>query len=234
MKKIIMPILSIILGALIAVSLILIFTDTKKEVYIKSSYNDVKLTLGKTKVKRSYTAGSSRYDNQRAYVLNDTYNFYEEFIVKSKYYNKTLEYIKDNDDIYGYLIKDNIIFKYMVTDELIKFSTTTFDCGVEEMFIDKDYNIVLCDFIKLIHEEEINDANYDEIMLYSSWDIFYESEAFKYNDIVELYKCMNQDMVKIANDGIYLKGYNIDMVLTSDYIVKIINLDGYAIGTVIV
>lgn len=95
-----MPIVSIILGALIAVSLILIFTDTKKEVYIKSSYNDVKLTLGKTKVKRSYTAGSSRYDNQRVYVLNDTYNFYEEFIVKSKYYNKTLEYIKDNDDIW--------------------------------------------------------------------------------------------------------------------------------------
>ena len=71
-------------------------------------------------------------------------------------------------------------------------------------------------------------------MLYSSWNIFYESEAFKYNDIVELYKYMNQDMVKIENDGIYLKGYNIDMVLTSDYIVKIINLDGYAIGTVIV
>ena len=229
-----MPIVSIILGALIAVSLILIFTDTKKEVYIKSSYNDVKLTLGKTKVKRSYTAGSSRYDNQRVYVLNDTYNFYEEFIVKSKYYNKTLEYIKDNDDIYGYLIKDNVIFKYMVTDELIKFSTTAFDCGVEEMFIDKDCNIVLCDFIKLIHEEKINEANYDEIMLYSSWNIFYESEAFKYNDIVELYKYMNQDMVKIENDGIYIKGYNIDMVLTSDYIVKIINLDGYAIGTVIV
>ena len=136
--------------------------------------------------------------------------------------------------IYGYLIKDNVIFKYMVTEELIKFSTTAFDCGVEEMFIDKDCNIVLCDFIKLIHEEKINEANYDEIMLYSSWNIFYESEAFKYNDIVELYKYMNQDMVKIENDGIYLKGYNIDMVLTSDYIVKIINLDGYAIGTVIV
>ena len=37
-------------------------------------------------------------------------------------------------------------------------------------------------------------------------------------------------MVKIEDDVIYLKGYDYDMNLSADYIVKIVNIDGYGYG----
>ena len=45
MKKIIISIVSILVGVILAISLVFIFSDKKTEVYIESSYKDVKIAL---------------------------------------------------------------------------------------------------------------------------------------------------------------------------------------------
>ena len=69
MKKIILSITSIIIGAIIAITLVLVFYDKKREVYVKSSYNDVRLSLGKTKVKEINVSMLSSIEEEREYYI---------------------------------------------------------------------------------------------------------------------------------------------------------------------
>ncbi len=179
MKKIIISIISILVGVTIAITIVFLFYDKKSEVYIESSYNDVRMSFGKTKVEEINNTGSSRYDKCRVYTLSDPYEFYENNIETSAYYNSKLSFYDDNENVYGYLIKD----------------------GVAE---NKK------DFYK--------------------WQVFDYNQSLSYDNIVELYKCMNQDMVKIEDDVIYLKGYDYSKILTNDYILKIVNVDDYGYG----
>ena len=222
MKKIIISILSILIGVILAIVLVFVFYDKKTEVYIESSYNDVKLSLGKTKVKEINTTRPSSYDIRHKYSMSDPYEFYESNIKTSEYYNSNLTFYDDSDNVYGYLIKDDVAFKYMVTDDEIWLSTMATDYNGNET-----YDMILCDVGDFITSKN-KEAKYSAFL--SQWFIFDEPSIVKYDDIVELYKCMNQDMVKIEDDAIYLKGYDISMNLSSDYIVKIINVDGIGYG----
>ncbi len=56
--------------------------------------------------------------------------------------------------------------------------------------------IFLSDFIELVDEDKNNDASKNDIMLYSSWSVFYNNELFKYKDELEIYKTLNNDSVK--------------------------------------
>ena len=221
MKKIIISILSILAGVLLAITLVFVFYDKKTEVYIESSYNDVKLSLGKTKIKEMYTTGSHRYDNCHVYSISDAYEFYESNIKTSEYYNSKLTFYDTSDNVYGYLVKDYVAFEYYVTDDVLMLRTM-----VKEYEIDTDLYMILCDVGNFITTKN-QGIEYDG---YYQWHIFSTTGILKYDDIIELYKCMNQDMVKIEDDAIYLKGYDYDMNISDDYIVKIVNIDGYGYG----
>ena len=221
MKRIIISIVSIIVGIILAVILVFVFYDKKTEICIESSYNDVKLSLGKTKIKEMYTTGSHRYDNCHVYSISDAYEFYESNIKTSEYYNSKLTFYDTSDNVYGYLVKDYVAFEYYVTDDVLMLRTM-----VKEYEIDTDLYMILCDVGNFITTKN-QGIEYDG---YYQWHIFSTTGILKYDDIIELYKCMNQDMVKIEDDAIYLKGYDYDMNLSADYIVKIVNIDGYGYG----
>ena len=222
MKKIIISILSILAGVLLAITLVFVFYDKKTEVYIESSYNDVKLSLGKTKIKEINKASESRYDNCRIYSMSDPYEFYESNIKTSEYYNSKLTFYTEKNKIYGYLIKDDVAFKYLVKDDEIWLTTVAM-----EKETDTELYLILCDIYEFINNDT---TDFDELKDYYRWHLFHYKQTLKYDDIIELYKCMNQDMVKIEDDAIYLKGYDYDMNLSEDYIVKIVNIDGYGYG----
>ena len=222
MKKIIISIVSIIAGVILAITLVFVFHDKKTDIYIESSYNDVKLSLGKTKVKDINNTRSSFYDKQREYFMSDPYEFYESNIKTSEYYNSKLTFYTENNKIYGYLIKDEVSFKYEVKDDEICLSTMAMEYNGNET-----YGMILCDIGDFITSQN-QETKYSAFL--SQWFIFSKPSILKYDDIIELYKCMNQDMVKIEDDAIYLKGYDISMNLSSDYIVKIINVDGIGYG----
>ncbi len=63
----------------------------------------------------------------------------------------------------------------------------------------EEYNLVLCDFYDFMGVNSDIYVGYEENC---SWVFYYG------RNIVELYKYMNQDMVKIDRDVIYLKGYD--------------------------
>ena len=221
MKKIILSITSIIIGAIIAITLVLVFYDKKREVYVKSSYNDVRLSLGKTKVKEINVSMLSSIEEEREYYILNPYDFYEKQIKTSEYYNSKLVFTDKYDNIYGYLIKDEVAFKYRITDEVIALSTMAIN-----HLIYSDYSLILCDFYGIVG---VNSEMYSTYNV-RKWTFYYETEIIKYNDVVELYKCMNADMVKIGDDVIYLKGYDDYLNMSDNYIVKIVNIDGYACG----
>jgi uncharacterized protein YxeA len=222
MKKIIISIVSILVGVILAVILVFVFYDKKTEVYIESSYNDVKLSLGKTKVKEINNTRPSSYDIRRKYSMSNPYEFYESNIKTSEYYNSKLTFYDDNDNVYGYLIKDDVAFKYYITDDEIWLSTMATDYNGNET-----YDMILCDIDDFITSKT---KGTDYAKFFCQWFIFNNSSIVKYDDIIELYKCMDQDMVKIEDDAIYLKGYDVSMNLSNDYIVKIVNVDGIGYG----
>ncbi len=223
MKKIIISIVSILVGVILATTLVFIFYDKKTEVYIESSYNDVKLSLGKTKVKEMHKTSEAPYDNCHVYSMSDSYEFYESNIKISEYYNSKLTFYDDNDNIYGYLVKDDVAFKYMITDDKIWLTTMA-----TEYYSNIDNTRVILSDVGDFITSKNKETKYSAFL--SQWFIFDEPALLKYEDIIELYKCMNQDMVKIEDDAIYLKGYDYDMNLSDDYIVKIVNIDGYGYG----
>ncbi len=222
MKKIILSITSILIGAILAITLVLVFYDKKREVYIDSSYNDVRLSLGKTKVKKINDVNSSPIEVLHMYYMEDPYEFYEEHIKMSEYYNSNLVFEDKNENIYGYLIKDEVAFKYEVSDDSIILSTMG-----DEYNVDSIYNLVLCDFIDIMGStSSIGELDTDCV-----WSFYYETEMVTYEDVVELYTHMNKDMVKIDGDVIYLKGYDrYELTMSDDYVVKIVNKNGYAYG----
>ncbi len=222
MKKIILSITSIIIGAIIAITLVLVFYDKKREVYVKSTYNDVRLSLGKTKVKEIYKGRSSPVEVHNRYYISDPFEFYEEQIITSEYYNSKLVFTDKYDNIYGYLVKDEVAFKFEVTDETLTLSTMG-----EEQHVDSVYCFILCDFIGLVGEKSSTETYVEEC----KWNFYYNTDDIKYDNIVELYKHMNGDMVKIDEDAIYLKGYTrYTFEMSENYIIKIINKNGYAYG----
>ncbi len=224
MKKIILSITSIIIGAALAITLILVFYDKKREVYVKSTYNDVRLSLGKTKVKEVNKSQSSPIEVKRIYTMKDPYEFYEEHIKTSEYYNSKLVFEDKYEYIYGYLVKDEVAFKFRITDEDVTLSTMG-----DDAHIDSDYSLILGDFIDFIGGHASTPI-YDEDC---RWNFYYRSDMVKYEDVVELYTHMNKDMVKIDGDVIYLKGYDrYELTMSDDYVVKIVNRNGYPYGYV--
>ncbi len=223
MKKIVLSITSILIGVAIAITIVFVFSERKREVYINSSYNDVRLSFGKTKVKEINKVRSSSLEIERMNYISDPYEFYENKIKTSEYYNSKLVFEDEYDNIFGYLIKDEVAFKYKVSGDFIMLSTM----GVESN-IEGRYDIVLADFYDFMG---INQDIYVGYAEDCSW-VFYYNHDIKYHDVVELYKHMNGDMVKIDDDIIYLKGYDIDLNLSEDYVVKIVNKNGKAYGCV--
>ena len=223
MKKIVLSITSILIGVAIAITIVFVFSERKREVYINSSYNDVRLSFGKTKVKKINKIRETALEIQLMYYISDPYDFYEKQIKTSEYYNSKLVFEDKYDNIFGYLIKDEVAFKYKVEEDSITLGTM----GVESN-IEGGYDIVLADFYDFMGVNKDIYVGYEEDC---SW-VFYYKHDIKYDDIVELYKHMNGDMVKIDGDIIYLKAYDRDLNLSEDYVVKIVNKNGKAYGCV--
>ncbi len=222
MKKIILSITSILIGAILAITLVLVFYDKKREVYVKSFYNDVRLSFGKVNVKEINESSVSSVEIQRKYYISDAFDFYENNIKTSEYYNSKLVFEDKNEYMYGYIVKDEVPFKYKITDDYIILSTVG-DKGLVENY----YNLLLCDIYAF--STSISDTLYSND--YSEWDLFYTDKIVTYEDVVELYKLMNQNLTKIEKDVIYLKGYDFyNLSMSNDYIVKIVNINGYAYG----
>ena len=134
MKKIVLSITSILIGVAIAITIVFVFSERKREVYINSSYNDVRLSFGKTKVKEINKARSA-LEIELMYYISDPYEFYENKIKTSEYYNSKLVFEDKYDNIFGYLIKDEVAFKYKVEEDSVTLGTMGVESNIEGWYI---------------------------------------------------------------------------------------------------
>ena len=135
MKKIVLSITSILIGVAIAITIVFVFSERKREVYMNSSYNDVRLSFGKTKVKKINKIRETALEIELIYYISDPYEFYENKIKTSEYYNSKLVFEDKYDNIFGYLIKDEVAFKYKVEEDSITLGTMGVESNIEGGYI---------------------------------------------------------------------------------------------------
>ncbi len=121
MKKII-PIFSLILGILIATLAIAIFKkEEKRKIKIESFDKKVTIELGKYKVKNFKESTDDGINKHQFFNITSEEDFLS-FIQKSPYYDSELCF-KYNGETFGYLIKDDRLFRYRVGEKTVELSS---------------------------------------------------------------------------------------------------------------
>ena len=150
MKKIII-IFSIVFGILlISISAVLIYKNRKRNIIVRSIDKKTILELGKYRIKEmhhsceDFVYGKNSCFSASVKSGEDFFNFIKE----SPYYDSTLCF-KTEKEIYGYLIKDYNLFKYIITENEIEICVVTE--RVEENSDPNDfyYNYVMIDLKNL-------------------------------------------------------------------------------------
>ena len=140
MKKLI-PVFSLVLGIIVATIIILLLTkDKKKNIVIESFDKKVEINLGKYKVK-NYT--SSTEDGINQYYIFDVSSGddFLSFIKESPYYDSSLCFSYKNET-FGYLIKEDRLFRYKVINKSVELRSIGRRLLVENSF---DYYIAVMD-----------------------------------------------------------------------------------------
>lgn len=234
----------ILLSAIIMVTITLIYVFNYDEYHVEDlnvvSYgyrekDGATLHLGKYKVKNIY---NTLNDNGEKYKLDFNVksgeDFYENVIKKNEAYNPDLE-IKDDEHGYlsfGYMVLDNNIFYYEVWDDGAHFEP----CYGAVYFIHQyDGNdlksdiYLLGDFSSVLTEDRLqkepSDPEYDYRQVNKNWYV-----NMSYDEYIKIYNYIDDDICKIEDDIVYLKGIYYDKDynkhLTNNYYVTISNVDG--------
>ena len=234
----------ILLSAIIMVTITLIYVFNYDEYHVEDfnvvSYgyrekNSTVLHLGKYKVKNIY---NSKNDNGEKYKLDFNVksgeDFYENVIKKNEAYNPDLEF-KDDEHGYisfGYLVLDDNIFYYEVWDDGARFEpcygAVTFIHQYDGYDLASDIYL-LGDFSAVLTEgrlqTEPSDSEYRYRQVDKNWYV-----NMSYDEYIKIYNYIDEDICKIEDNIVYLKGiyYDDDLNkhLTNNYYVTISNIDG--------
>ena len=194
------------------------------------------LHLGKYKVKNIY---NSLNDNGEKYKLRFNVksgeDFYNKIIKENDAYNPDLEF-KDDEHGYlsfGYLVLDDNIFYYEVWDDGAHFEPCYGDVSFIHQYDGIDVSrgdmYILGQFFSAITEDRLQTEPSDNEYFYRqarcSWYF-----NITYNDYIKIYNYIDEDICKIEDDIVYLKGIFLDKEgnkhLTNNYYVTISNVDG--------
>ena len=234
----------ILLSAIIMVTITLIYVFNYDEYHVEDlnvvSYGyrekvGATLHLGKYKVKNIY---NSCNDNGEKYKLDFNVksgeDFYNKIIKENDAYVSDLEFKDDEHGYisYGYMVLDNNIFYYEVWSDGAHFEP----CYGAVYFIHQyDGNdlasdiYLLGDFSSVLTEDrfqkEKDDSEYYHRQV--SWSWYFN---ITYNEYIKIYNYIDEDICKIEDDIVYLKGIYLDKNgnkhLTNNYYVTISNVDG--------
>lgn len=235
----------ILLSAVIMVTITLIYVFNYDEYHVEDlnvvSYgykekNSTVLHLGKYEVKNIY---NSKNDNGEKYKLDFNVksgeDFYENVIKKNDAYNPDLEF-KDDEHGYisfGYLVLDNNIFYYEVWSDGARFEPCYGDVSFIHEYdgidVSRGNMYILGQFSSAITEDRLQKEPSDPEYHYrqTSWSWYFN---ITYDDYIKIYNYIDEDICKIEDDIVYLKGIYLDKNgnkhLTNNYYVTISNVDG--------
>lgn len=216
--------------AILAAVLLIVFIPTKEHKLVISSYDtNETIDLGKYKCDDFKQEKVYNVIDTITFKVSDKNNFYNTVIKTNDSYSTKYEYDKENYFTYGYLMKNNSIYHYEVTDEgkvtlSALFSEFEYDDGTDSYYWPTYY--VVGPFGN-ITKELIDEANEDET---GGAAAFYINQELTFSEITNLYSEINSTYYNLTNDSISLKGYYYDAdnntwSMTSNYILKLVYED---------
>ena len=235
----------ILLSAIIMVTITLIYVFNYDEYHVEDlnvvSYgyrekNSTVLHLGKYEVKNIY---NSLNDNGEKYKLDFNVksgeDFYNKIIKENDAYVSELDY-KELAEHYisiGYMVLDNNIFYYEVWYDGARiepcYGDVSFIYEYDGIDVSRGDMYILGQFYSAITEDRLqtepSDNEYSYRQAHMNWYF-----NITYNDYIKIYNYIGEDICKIEDDIVYLKGIFLDKDgnkhLTNNYYVTISNVDG--------
>lgn len=207
MKKIVL-VLVIIMGVFIAIGATFIIKNRKYEIKVTSYDDAVVLDLGKYKCTDFSKSDDYSPITYITFKVKDKNHFYDSIIKKSDCFIPELAYEKD-DEISGYLLKENSYFYYKIKDSYIKISSVASPINAEE-----GRYFVIADFVIGYH---------NNIKENKCW--VWRNENCSFSDLLLFYDKLDNKFYKIEDNVIYLKGHYSDGELFDEYAVKIYKSD---------
>lgn len=234
----------ILLSAIIMVTITLIYVFNYDEYHVEDlnvvSYgyrekDAVTLHLGKYKVKNIY---NSLNDNGEKYKLDFNVksgeDFYNKIIKENDAYVSELDY-KELTEHYisiGYMVLDNNIFYYEVWSDGARFEPCYGAVYFIQQYDGNDLKsdiYLLGDFSSVLTEDrfqkEKGDSEYYHRQVNKNWYV-----NMSYDEYIKIYNYIDDDICKIEDDIVYLKGIFLDKDgnkhLTNNFYVTISNVDG--------
>ena len=207
MKKFI-PILAIVIGIFLAITMTFIIKNRKYEIKINSYDDSLVLNLGKYKCTNFR---DSKEDTATTYILfkvKDENDFYNSMIKKSNYFIPELAYEKD-DKISGYLLKENSYFHYKIYDNSVKINSVAIQIQAGE----PDY-YAIADYVMYYDHKLENDV-------FKAWS----NRNCSFADLLIFYSKLGNEYYKIEDNIIYLKGIYRGGEISDKFVVKIYESD---------
>jgi hypothetical protein len=236
----------ILLSAIIMVTITLIYVFNYDEYHVEDlnvvSYgyrekDAVTLHLGKYKVKNIY---NTLNDNGEKYKLDFNVksgeDFYNKIIKENDAYVSELDYkeLAEQCISIGYMVLDNNIFYYEVWSDGAHFEPCYGDVSLSFIYQYDGNDLasdiyLLGDFSSILTEDRLQTepSDYEYHYRQVSWSWYFN---ITYNDYIKIYNYIDEDICKIEDDIVYLKGIFLDKDgnkhLTNNYYVTISNVDG--------
>lgn len=215
MKKFLISILTLIFGILFVFLIVLIIKPKEQAITITSTDKNVSLSLKKYKI-NDYCLEESDYNQVITFDVKKGVKYYNEVIKKNEYFDDTLILEQTTYRMIGYIVKEDRLFHYSIINNTVEIRSwgTTYNDGYENYYI----------FVPL-YKGLTKDLLKDESK-YNMYSHFQDrSISLEYFHI--LLKKMNENLYKIDNNIIYLKGLSFkDLSLSDEYLVKVIENNG--------
>lgn len=220
----------IAISVLLAIVLLLLIPkDNNKKIVLSGYNNQDTLDLGEYKV-TNYKKEESYYGeyNRITFEVEDSNDFYNNVIKKNQYYNENLDFDNDRYFVYGYMIINNSLFNYSITNDNIVtiMSNYFYYSGISSYF-----TYVFAPTYGYISYETIED---DLVELNNSdrkYNMYFYN-GISFENLCSIYSYLSSDLCKIEDDIIYVKGILFHYIskerhISDDYLIKIYFLDGY-------
>ena len=214
--------LIILLSSLTAIILVLTLRNKKTRLVLDSLDKSVTLDLGKYKVKdyNKWTEDGANY--MISFYVTNKNDFYNDVIVKSKYYEEELDFdvkyynIDNRYYAYGYFLINNRLFNYYI-DEESKYVKISSRSGV--FSTDNNYYLIPFPVRYSLSAEAIE--NETQFYYYRGLS----DKSTTYEMVLKIAEHLPSTYTKIEDDCINIKGFSIDdnyiETLSDGYLIKI-------------
>ncbi len=207
-KRLLISMITIVAAIIVTFSIIFIIPSKKQKLSIVN-YNGTILDLGEYNVNGYKKEMYANEKEKISFYVKDKRKFYNDIIKQNAFYDYKLDYNSDKYFAYGFIYKDNSLFRYIVGDDnYIEIESYYGSIYIlDEKTNQKEDCIVPGPFNLYMSSDELEVIDY----------------SLNYDQFVQMILLFTNDYYDYDLDKIHLKGYKRDGCITSKYLITIYN-----------